>query len=163
MTSIVTRIRRYHLAHYVYHFIIANLGLYISIRLFGSVTMWEILLFVLMSYVPVIDEFIFAIITYLDQKESRDAVNLLIIGNIGEMLSILHKERLAFTRLIIHNVPVYLSLLSLLFASLVFDFAILFFGVMGILVHLAYDITNDHYEFGTLNRWFWPFRLFYTA
>ncbi len=147
------------LNHYIHHFIIANIFLYVAYLVFGSVTVWEIILFFFMAFIPVCDEIFYAITTYLNKESSRRAINLFLVGDIKEMLYLIHQERMLFDELVIHNLPVYFGLSALLYIFLIFDLALPFYALSGVLAHLIHDLVNDEYELKTLSRWTWPFRI----
>lgn len=151
------------LKHYFHHFLFANIGLFIAYLAYGSITIWEVILFFFMNFIPLLDELAFVTLTYIKNQESREIVNLLLVGEMISLLSYLHDKRVKFEQLFLHNIPMYLGLCSLLYIFLAFDFQILFFGLAGIIVHLALDIINDQYEFGTVSAWLWPFSVMMTG
>lgn len=144
------------LQHYFYHFLIANIALFITYLTFGSITIWEIILFLFMTYSPLIDDLTSAAIHYLDSNECRMIINYFFAGEVIESLHQLHIKRVQLYNLIFHNLPFYLLLCSFLYILIIFDFPILFYAVAGILTHLTLDIINDQYELKTIKKWFWP-------
>lgn len=149
------------LQHYLIHFIIANIALLITYLIFESITIWEIFLFLFMTFFPLIDELFSAILHYLDDKESREIVNIFIAGEVVETLQNLHVKRNNFFNLTLHNIPLYLSLCTFMYILIIFDLPTLFYAMAGTITHLTLDIINDQYEFKSIRKWFWPvFNLF---
>jgi hypothetical protein len=144
------------LKHYFHHFLIANVCLYITYFIFGSITIWEILLFVFMTFFPLLDELFYAATHYLDDAKSRNIVNIFLVGELSEALYYLHQKRNEFKNLLLHNLPFYLALCSFLYILIIFDQPVLFYAMAGLMVHITLDIINDQYEFGTIRKWLWP-------
>ncbi len=144
------------LAHYIHHFLVANIALFIAYLVFGSITVWEIILFFFMTYIPVFDELFYAVLHYLDTESCREITHLFIAGEYTKTLGLLHKHRATFTRLVLHNFLLYGALLSLLYIFLIFDIPLAFYALAGLLIHLMEDIANDEYEFNSVSRWLWP-------
>lgn len=144
------------LQHYLYHFIIANIALYITYLTFGSITLWEVILFLFMTFSPFIDELTSAAIHYLDSNECRMIINYFFAGEVTKSLQELHMKRIKLYNLIFHNLPFYLLLCSFLYVLIIFDISILFYAVAGVLTHLTLDIINDQYELKTIKKWLWP-------
>lgn len=145
-------------SHYIYHFIFANIGLYVVSFVYGSITVWEVLLFFFMTYLPFLDELFFCAVGYAQKQENRLIVNFFLAGNLEETFYLLHKKRKHFSELIIHNIPVYVALSVFLYVLLVFDLAVLFYAVAGVLTHLVVEMVTDEYEFESLTEWMWPLR-----
>lgn len=145
------------LEHYFHHFLFANIGLFIAYMAYGSITFWEIMLFLFMSFIPLLDELSFVALTYIKNKESREIVNFLLVGEMIELLSYLHDKRVKFEQLFLHNIPMYLGLCALLYIFLAFDLSLFFYGLAAIVAHLALDIINDQYELKSVSSWLWPF------
>jgi hypothetical protein len=144
------------LQHYLYHFVIANIALFITYITFGTITIWEVLLFLFMTFSPLIDELTSASVHYLDDMISRYLVNVFLAGKVTESLHALHHERRRLANLILHNLPMYFLLCAFLYILVIFDTSVIFYAMAGIIVHLTLDIINDQYEFGTIKKWFWP-------
>lgn len=144
------------LQHYFYHFLIANIALFITYLTFGSITIWEVILFLFMTFFPLIDELTSAAIHYIDDIECRNDINIFLSGEVKETLHRLHTRRNKLYSLIFHNIPFYFALCSFLYILIIFDFPILFYAVAGILTHLTLDIINDQYEFKSVTKWLWP-------
>lgn len=147
------------LQHYLHHFIVANIGLFFAYLIFGSITIWEVLLFLSMTYAPFIDELAYTLLNYLDDEKSRGIVTAFFAGEAMEFLKSLHEFRAYFNELILHNLPIYFALWALWYVALVFDISLLFYGLSGLLIHLMLDLINDQYEFSSLNPWLWPMKL----
>ncbi len=144
------------LKHYFHHFLIANVCLFITYFIFGSITIWEILLFIFMTFFPLIDELLYVAQHYLDDAKSRNIVNVFLVGELSETLYYLHQKRNEFTGLLLHNLPFFLALCSFLYILIIFDQPVLFYAMAGLMVHITLDIINDQYEFGTIKKWLWP-------
>ncbi|MDO8610050.1 MAG: hypothetical protein Q7R95_05850 [bacterium] len=144
------------LQHHLYHFIIANIALFLTYVTFGTITFWEILLFFFMTFFPYIDNLTSAAIHYLDDNDCRNIINMFIAGDVKDTLHYLHTNRKKLTALIFHNLPFYLALCSLLYILIIFDFSVLFYAVAGFITHLTLDIINDQYEFTSISEWLWP-------
>jgi len=144
------------LEHYIHHFLIANIGLYIAYISFGSITIWEVILFLFMAFTPILDNLLYVILHYIDAEVYRYITHLFLVGDYKETLTELHARRLFFIKLILHNFLLYPALWSLLFVFLMFDKPLAFYGLAGVLVHLTQDIVNDEYEFKSYSRWLWP-------
>ncbi len=144
------------LKHYFHHFLIANVCLFITYFIFGSITIWEILLFIFMTFFPLLDELFYVAMHYLDDARSRTIVNVFLVGELSEALYYLHQKRNGFTSLILHNLLFYLALCSFLYILIIFDQPVLFYALTGLMVHITLDIINDQYEFGTIKKWLWP-------
>lgn len=142
--------------HYFLHFLIASIGLYGALVFYGSITIWEIILFYFLSLLPVLDEFTYALIHYVSNSACRDALNVFLVGEVLPLFEKLHEKRVEFTQLIIHNIPVFLSLWALWYASLLFESPLLFYGTGAVLIHLWLDVANDQLELRSIRRWFWP-------
>ena len=148
--------RKNPLQHYVHHFIIANIGLFFAYLIFGSITVWEVILFFFMAFLPVVDEFFYAVLHYLDEDTCRKIIHLFMGNEFKEVAMLLHTKRKLFTQLILHNFLLYLALWSLMYIFLMLELPLMFYGLAGLLVHLMQDIANDEYELHSLNRWIWP-------
>ncbi len=146
------------LQHYLHHFIVANIGLYLAYLIFGSITVWEVLLFIIMTYLPVIDELSYALFNYLDDRKSRWIVTAFFAGEAMELMKSLHEFRSHFGELILHNLPIYLALWALWYVALAFDISLLFYALSGLQLHLMQDLINDQYEFSSVNPWLWPLK-----
>lgn len=144
------------LKHYFHHFLIANVCLYITYFIFGSITVWEIALFIFMTFFPFLDELFHTAMNYVNDVNSRGIVNLFLVGELSEALYYLHQKRNMFYNLILHNLPFYGSLCAFLYILIIFDQPVLFYTLAGLMVHITLDIINDQYEFGTIKKWFWP-------
>lgn len=144
------------LQHHLYHFVIANIALFITYVTFGTITIWEIILFIFMTFFPYIDQLTSAAVHYLDDNDSRNIINVFIAGDVKQTLHYLHTHRKQFSALIFHNIPFYFALCSLLYILVIFDYSVLFYAVCGFLTHLTLDIINDQYEYKTITEWFWP-------
>ncbi|MBI3366142.1 hypothetical protein HY041_00745 [Candidatus Roizmanbacteria bacterium] len=142
--------------HYFHHFLIANVCLYITYLIFGSITIWEIMLFIFMTFIPLLDELFYVAMNYVNDVNSRGIVNLFLVGELSDSLYYLHKKRNMFYSLILHNMPFYLALCAFLYVLIIFDQPVLFYPMVGLIVHITLDIINDQYEFGTIRKWFWP-------
>ncbi len=142
--------------HYFYHFLIANVCLYITHLIFGSITIWEIALFIFMTFLPLLDELFYTTINYVNDPSSRGIVNLFLVGELTETLRLLHNKRNMFYSLILHNLPFYLSLCAFLYILIIFDQPVLFYAMAGLMVHITLDVINDQYEFGSIRKWMWP-------
>lgn len=144
------------LQHYFYHFIIANIALFITYLTFGSITLWEVILFLFMTFSPLIDELTSAAVHYLDDVYCRHIVNVFIAGQVVETLHRLHDSRKRLANLILHNLPIYFLLCSFLYILIIFEASTIFYAMAGIIVHLTLDIVNDQYEYGSIKKWLWP-------
>lgn len=146
--------------HYFYHYLFLNVGFYIAFKMYGSATSWEFLLFLIMSFIPIVDEFAFSLSHYFERPSCRDIVNLFLIGSIAEAVYCLHEKRKEFTELVLHNIPVYLSLWIAWYFCLAFGLAVPFYALSAIQTHLLVDILNDEYELADIKKWFWPLASF---
>lgn len=155
--------RKNPLLHYLHHFLLANVGLYVAYMVFGTITVWEVAIFLFMVFTPLIDQLLYVAIHYLDDETSRHITHLFIAGEYKESLALLHAKRESFTQLVLHNMLLYVSVWGLLFVFLMFDLPIPFYALAGALVHLMHDIANDAYELGSLRRWLWPIPFLHAA
>ncbi len=145
--------------HHYLHFFIASAGLYLLYFIYGSITLWELILYYFGSYLPIIDEFVYSTLNYITSEVCRRVVNLFFVGNLRQFISYLHEARENFYTLVLHNIFAYLALWGLWYAFFIFDVPVGLYLLSGILVHLLYDMINDQYDFGHIGKWFWPFRL----
>ncbi len=142
--------------HYLYHFLVANICLYITYLIFGSITVWEVALFIFMTFFPILDELLYVTLNYVNDSDSRGIVNLFLVGELSKTLYFLHNKRIKFTNLMLHNILFYAALCSFLFIFIIFDQPVLFYVVAGLTAHISLDIINDQYEFGSIRKWLWP-------
>jgi hypothetical protein len=145
--------------HYLVHFFIASAGLYFVYVQHGSITIWEILLYYIGSYLPLIDECIYATLNYINSDLCRTVMNYFFVGNIGDFVSGMHEARDNFLTLTIHNIFAYIALWAMWYGLFIFDIPVGLYFMSGVLVHLLYDMVNDQYEFGHCGKWFWPFTM----
>lgn len=146
------------LLHYFHHFLFANVGLFLAYMIFGSITIWEVILFFFMAFFPTLDEFFYAVLHYLDEQVYREIIHLFIGSEYEKTLTLLHTKRLSFSQLILHNFVLYFALWSIMFVLLMFDMSLAFYALAGLLTHLMQDIANDQYEYWSLRHWMWPIR-----
>lgn len=149
--------------HYLHHFLLANLGLFLAYVVFGSITIWEVILYFFMAFIPITDQFFHVVLHYLDNDVCRQATDYFIGGDYAQIFILLHSKRELFTQLILHNLLLYFALWALLFVFLMFDKPLAFYGLMGLLIHLMQDIANDEYELQSISRWLWPVQGFFRA
>lgn len=145
--------------HYLHHLLISSFALFFFYYIFGSVTIWEIILYFLVTLILFIDELIYAAINYLNADDFRQIVNRFLAGEIIESFYFLHEKRTLFEKLVIHNLPSYLILWSLWYVFLIYDASLPFYALSGIQIHLLFDIVNDKYEFASIQKWLWPIYL----
>jgi len=145
------------LSHYFHHFIFSNIILYFLFLIFGSITIWEMILFFFLTFALYIDNFIFALLSYLENSQCRMIINDFLVGDIINFFIFLHETRVKFTQLFLHNIFFFITIHFLWYFSLLIDNPFLFYGISGIIVHLFIDLVNDKYELNSIKLWFWPF------
>lgn len=154
--------RRKPLYHPLQHLFIAVFILYCSYLAWGSITVWEVALFFFMSYVPIVDEFVYALVNYLNQSFCRNIIHLFLTSEFIQMIFLLHKQRCWFYQLTLHNLVLVLVLWSAVYVTFLFDSSLAFYGLIGLLTHLTFDTINDAYEFSSIRKWVWPFYAFWS-
>lgn len=148
-----------HWIHFAMHVLVGAFGCAIFAYFYGSITPVEVLLFALMTILPIIDEIMYATVHYLDNTFSRISLNYYFAGDMSQFLITLHEFRKQYEDRIIHNAFIFVSLWLVWFAAYVYAHAPIYFFISGILTHLSLDLINDQYEFGSVFSWFWPLRL----
>lgn len=146
------------LQHVFHHFIFANIGLFLTYLIFGSITVWEVVLFLFMTFFPITDQLIYAATSYLSDDDCRAIINLFLVGDLIQTTHLIHMKRSKFQGLILHNLTFYVTLSAFLFVTVAFDLPVLFYAIAGILIHLLYDLVNDEYELNTIGAWYWPLK-----
>lgn len=144
------------LKHYLLHLIISLGALLFFYLIFGSVTVWEICLYLIFTFILFIDELLYAVINYLNAEDYRQIINRFLTGEFRESFYYLHEKRRLFEKLVIHNLAIYFILWSLWYIFLIYDASLPFYALSGIQIHLLIDIINDKYEFDSIRKWLWP-------
>lgn len=141
------------------HWVGAAIGLAAAYFIYRSITIWEILLFIIFTIIPILDEIWYAAIHYAENEHARETANLLLAGEMKKFLWLLHDKRRFFPERLIHNYLIYCGLWAVWYAALLYEQPIVYFAISGLLTHLMIDIANDHYELGVCKHWIWPFLL----
>lgn len=154
-------LRKNTLLYYSLQAIFGTLFLFLLLTLYGSSTIWEIILYYSLILLTGVEMFIVAALSYSQKSISRSIINHFFVGDTVSTAFYLYQSRNYTNELLVHNMLTYVACWVLWYGALVFETPLLFYGISGILVHLGIDIGIEYFEHQTLIRWFWPISKLY--